>query len=319
MYASLSKSYQWNMMNSNNAITNRISTIMKDGAQVSPEQVATALKTIQNRIKSPIMNQLTDCLKSGKIIMVFADQIKVPLYLPFLVIQPSKGSYVGVVFLDHCECTMGEDEYNVDARKLRVSLESCYLAVRMYELDSANNTKLVQPALIRPATKIYTYSITECINRKFSIKLDQTVWNQCMYLFSRFFIGTTLGYNPDSTTMENYCLYNCINPDINAIRLVVDQFEPEDFTDISTLIKKIPSIPELRNRLGKLTVSGFIESYVNLYNAPMTLSMESFQYLVYNVISVLQTTYVNNYHMLKNIVGEDGSKLYAQLIAILAE
>ena len=96
-------------------------------------------------------------------------------------------------------------------------------------------------------------------------------------------------------------------------------FSPEDFENISTFITKLSSIPELKGRIGKLTVSGFVESYVNMYNAPMTLSLESFQYLVFNVISVLQTTYVNNYHMLKNIIGDDGSKLYAQLVAILAE
>lgn len=319
MYASLSKSYQWNMMNHNGAITNRVSEIMTKGDQITPNQISTALKTIQNRLRSPLMTQINDCLNKGRIVMVYADQIKIPLYLPFIVIQPSKNSYVGVVFMNQCECSPGETEYNVDQRKLKVSLESCYIALRMVEMDSVHNTKLIQPSIIRPAAKIYTYTITECINRKFSIKLDQTVYNQILFMVSKFFIGTTLGYNPDSATMENFCLYNCMNPDLRSIRLVSDQFKPEDFENIATFITKLASIPELKGRIGKLTVSGFVESYVNLYNAPMTLAMESFQYLVFNIISVLQTTYVNNYHMLKNITGDDGSKLYAQLIAILAE
>lgn len=319
MYASLSKSYQWNVMNNNGSVTNRVAEIMKNGVHVSPEQIISTLKAIQNRLKSPLMTQITDSLKSGRIIMLYADQIRIPLYLPFIIIQSSKSSYTGVVFLNHCECSMGETEYNVDARKLKAVLESCYLALRMVELDSVNNTKLIQPAIIRPATKIYTHTITECMNRRFSIKLDQMVYNQVIFMVSRFFIGTTLGYNPDSATMENFCLYNCVNPDLQSIRIVNDQFEPEDFENIATFITKLAKVPELMGRLGKLTVNGFIESYVNTYNAPMTLAMEAFQYLVFNIISVIQTTYVNNYHMLKNIVGDDGSKLYAQLIAILAE
>lgn len=319
MYASLSKSYQWNIMNHDNAITNRVAAAMKDGVQVNLEQVSSTLKIIQNRLRSPLMTQITESLKTGRIVMLYADQIKIPLYLPFLIIQPSKGSFVGVVFLNHCECAPGETEYNVDARKLKASLESCYLALRMVEMDSANNTKLIQPSIVRPATKIYAYSIIECLNKRFSIKLDQTVYNQVMFMISRFFIGTTLGYNPDSATMENFCLYNCTNPDLQSIRMVNDQFVPEDFENIATFITKLASIPELKGRLGKLTVSGFVESYINTYNAPMTLAMESFQYLVFNIISVLQTTYVNNYRMLKNIVGDDGNKLYAQLIAILSE
>lgn len=319
MYANLSNSYQWNMMNQKGFVTDRISDILKNGKQVSPEEVSMALNTIRNRLKSPIITQVLDSLKSGRINMVYAEQIKIPLYLPFIILQPSKSSFAGVIFLNQCECSPGENEYNVDARKLKVSLESCYLALRMIELDTAHNTKLVSPSIIRPATKIYAHTITECINRKYSIKLDQTVFNQVIYMVSRYFIGTVLGYNPDSTTMENFCMYNCMNPDLGSIRIVNDQFNQEDFKNIGTFITKLVSIPELQSRLGKLNVSSFIQMYVNLYNAPMTLALETFSYLVYNIIAVLNTTYINNYHMLKNIIGDDGSKLYAQLITILSE
>ena len=319
MYANLSNSYQWNMMNQKGFVTDRISDILKNGKQVSPEEVSMALNTIRNRLKSPIITQVLDSLKSGRINMVYAEQIKIPLYLPFIILQPSKSSFAGVIFLNHCECSPGENEYNVDARKLKVSLESCYLALRMIKLDTAHNTKLVSPSIIRPATKIYAHTITECINRKYSIKLDQTVFNQVIYMVSRYFIGTVLGYNPDSTTMENFCMYNCMNPDLGSIRIVNDQFNQEDFKNIGTFITKLVSIPELQGRLGKLNVSSFIQMYVNLYNAPMTLALETFSYLVYNIIAVLNTTYINNYHMLKNIIGDDGSKLYAQLITILSE
>lgn len=319
MYANLSNSYQWNMMNQNGSITNRISDILSNGRQVTPEEISTALNTIRNRLRSPLIVQIIDSLKNGRINMVYAEQIKIPLYLPFIVLQPSKGTYAGVVFLNHCECSPGENEYNVDSRKLKVSLESCYLALRMIELDTAHNTKLVSPSIIRPATKIYAHSVIECINRKYSVKLDQTVYNQVIYMVSRYFIGTVLGYNPDSATMENYCMYNCNNPDLGSIRIVNDQFSHEDFKNISTFITKLTNIPELQGRIGKLNVSSFIQMYVNLYNAPMTLALETFSYLVYNIIAVLNMTYVNNYHMLKNIVGDEGSKLYAQLITILSE
>jgi hypothetical protein len=138
-------------------------------------------------------------------------------------------------------------------------------------------------------------------------------------MVSRYFIGTVMGYNPDTATMENFCMYNCNNPNLASVRVVNDQFVPEDFRDISTFITKLVSIPELKGRIGKLNVSSFVQMYVNLYNAPMTLALENFSYLMYNIISVLNITYVNNYHMLKNIIGEDGSKLYSQLVAILSE
>ena len=125
------------------------------------------------------------------------------------------------------------------------------------------------------------------------------------------------GYNPDSETVENFCLYGLKNPDIGAIRIVNDQFQTEDFENFGKFLSKLVTIPELQGRIGKLNVNTFIQMYVSLYNAPMTLALEVFPYLVYNIMSVTQTTYVNNYHMLKNIVGEDGDKLYGYLVAIL--
>lgn len=318
MYASLSGSYQWNLMNQNGAVTNRIAEVLKEDKPVSPEQLATAFSTIRNRVKSPIMNQLMDSIKRGDIVMVFAEKIKIPLYLPFIVLQ-SSGKYTGVVFLDHCECTPGETEYNVDPRKLKVSLESCYFALRMMEMDSVHSTKLISPDIIRPASKIYTHSVIECINRKYSIKLDQVIYNQVSFMVSRFFIGTVLGYNPDTSVMENFCLYGLKNPEISTIRVVNDKFTPDDMKNISSFITKLAEVPELKGRIGKLNVSSFVQMYVSLYNAPMTLALEVFPYLVYNILSVLQTTYVNNYHMLKNIIGDDGNKLYGYLVAILPE
>ena len=322
MYASLSNSYQWNMMNQNNAITSRISEIMKEGTEVSHTQMESTFSSIRNRVRSPILTQLMDCLKNGSIRMVYCDKVKIPLYLPFIVIQAGKGSQVGIVFLNHCECIQGDSvdggwEYTADARKLKVSLESCYFALKIFELDSVNNPKLTSPAIIRPASKIYAHMVLECINRKYNIKLDQTVYNQLQFMVSRYFIGTVLGYNPDSNTMENYCLYNCMNPDLASIRTVNDQFEPEDLKDISTFITKLVSIPELQGRIGKLNLSSFIQMYVNLYNAPMTLALEVFPYLIFNILSVTNSTYVNNYHILKNIVGDDGNKLYGTLVSIL--
>ena len=320
MYASLGNSYQWNMMNGSGTIMERVADMIKNGQQIKPEEINSTLITIRNRIRSPLITQIQESLNTERIVMLYSDQIRIPLYLPFLVIQSSKTrSYTGIVFMNHCECSKGETEYNVDARKLKVALESCYLAIRMVELDSAHNTKLTSPAIVRPATKIYAHTVVECINRKYSIKLDQTIFNQVIYMVSRFFIGTTLGYNPDSSTMENFCLYNCTNPDLASIRSVSDQFSEEDMKDFSTFLTKLVSIQELKGRIGKLNMSSFVQMYVNLYNAPMTLSLEVFPYLVFNINSVLQSTYVNNYHMLKNIIGDDGSKLYAQLITILSE
>ena len=186
------------------------------------------------------------------------------------------------------------------------------MALKFVELNKS--PKLTAVNIVRPASKIYAFMVAECINRKHSIKLDPDTFNQVLFILSRFFIKTVMGATFDDEQLETYCLYNCTNPNLQAIRRVTDQFTDKDYENIATVLTKMASIPQLKNRLGKLTVSNFLESYINIYDAAMLLALENFSYFVYNVISVLNSTYVNNYHVLKQIVGKDGVSLYSALI-----
>ena len=129
-----------------------------------------------------------------------------------------------------------------------------------------------------------------------------------------YYIYTILGCkNLDEETLRNYCLYNCKSVDYIQLERIIGQFKPEDYVDISTYIKRLMTIDELHKRLAKLNITNFLESFINMYDASMLLGLEVFSYLLYNIISVNESTYVNNYQLLKNIVGEDGKKLYADV------
>lgn len=315
MYAQLSDSYEWRMLNKNGQVTERVQKMIAEGKSYSFQEIPTTFSILKNRVKSPIMTKLIEAVESGNIVMASNKDIRIPVYLPFILISTGAGKCKGIVFIDNCDTKYGEDELLLDARKLKVSLESCYFALQMFRLSAS--TKLHSPQIIRTATKMYTHIIGECINRKHSIKLDQDAYNKLIYLNSRYFIGTVLGFKTNPETMENYCLYNCLNADLVSIRRTVDTFEESDFKDISTYITKLSKTTDLQARLGKLTVSNFLESFINMYDSSMLLSLEVFPYFVYNIISVNEATYVNNYHILKNIVSDDGKKLYAALITSL--
>ena len=95
---------------------------------------------------------------------------------------------------------------------------------------------------------------------------------------------------------------------------ILSEFGDSDFDNIAVLINKIKTIPEFNKRLGDVTVSNFLESYINMYNASMLLGLEVFDYFLYNIISVNDSTYINNYPVLKNIVGQDGRKIYSDMV-----
>lgn len=315
MYAPLSASYQWSILNNNNAVTNRIVQLITEGQHVQLEHIPTAALAIKNRLKSPIIGKMMDAIKEGRLVMIYAPEIRVPLYLPFVLSMNENGVPVGYVFLNNLDASGSlETEINLSARKLMVSLESCYCALTFTTLGNAS--KLHSTAVLRAGSAIYSSMVSECINRKHSTKLDPLVFNSILYLASEYYVGTMIGCfgTLNEESLRNYCLYNCKTTDYYMLERVVSQFTQEDFKNIAAFIQKLTSVEELSKRLGRLTVSNFLESMINIYDATIMLGIENFNYFLFNIIAVKESTYQNNYQVLKNIVGDHGKKLYADII-----
>lgn len=317
MHNQLSNSYQWNMLNKDNRINLTVQSLAKAGESVTLDRMPTAASIIRNRMRSPILNDMIEAISDGKLILLFVpdNSVQVPAFLPFVTLQQDR-AFTAIVFLNLCGARLGDGgEILIDERKLKVSMESAYLAVQM--LDYTNSGKLQSANILKPSSKMYAYMITECINRKHSIKMDQSIFNAITYVVSKFFMKTVLGATTSEDSIDTYCMGNCSNPNPSLIHQYVDGFDDKDYQDISTLITKIAITPQMLSRVGKMTMSNFTESYINMYDAAALLAMEIYPYFVFNILSVNETTYANNYFHLKNIVGDDGKKLYATLTSTL--
>lgn len=312
MYASLSDSYEWKHLNSGGALDEKILKLIKTGEHVSPNRIPTAMLQIKNKLKSILMPDMLEAMEDGDLVLIYEPNIKIPIYLPFIVTAPGPHRRIGYVFINNLDASDTGEEIMLNARKLKVSMESCFISMKLNLLGESPKTKTT--AIIRTGSKIYSGIIAECINRKHSTKLDLVCHNSIIYTASMYYIYTILGCkNLDEETLRNYCLYNCKSVDYIQLERVIGQFKPEDYVDISTYIKRLMTIDELHKRLAKLNITNFLESFINMYDASMLLGLEVFSYLLYNIISVNESTYVNNYQLLKNIVGEDGKKLYADV------
>lgn len=313
MYATLADSFEWKHLNSGGALDEKIAKLISTGKVVTPNMIPTAMLQIKNKLKSVLMPEMLEAMENEDLYLIYEPSIKVPVYLPFIVSAPGPNRRVGYVFLNNLDASDTGDEIMLNARKLKVSMETCFIAMQISLLGNSPKTKTT--AIIRTGSKIYSSIISECINRKHSTKLDLVCHNSIIYTASMYYIHTMLGCkNLDEETLKNYCMYNCKSVDYIQLERVIGQFQQDDFKDISTYIKRLATINELHKRLSKLTVSNFLESFINMYDASMLLGLEIFNYLLYNIISVNESTYVNNYQLLKNIVGDNGKKLYADVV-----
>ena len=321
MYAQLGSSYQWRLLNQNDAMMNKINTILTEGTMILPDDIPSAILRLKNRNKSPITSQMMQAVMDGEIVLVYAPSVRIPLYLPFIVSQSGQNSFVCYVFLNNIVTSGNQKdsakEIEINDRQFKVVMEAAYLSLQIRKMGES--PKFRSTAIVKSGSKIYSGMVTECINRKHNIKLDQNLHNCILYLTTKYYIVGMLGIrNMDPDALQNYCLYNCKQFDILEMSKIVNQFTLEDFDNIGTFISKLTQVPETKKRLGTLTVTNFLESFINMYDTPMLLALEVFPYFLFNILAVNETTYQNNYQVLKNIVGDDGRKLYADLIVSLS-
>lgn len=319
MFNPLGNSYEWSIFNKNGQMSMLVQRAVTEGRRVSFKDMPVAHSRLRNRDRSPILNKIEDYIENGHIVMIYAAKpnLRIPVFLPFILMQG--GSIpTGIVFLDLCGAKIGDnDEVILDDRKLKVSLESCYAAIQFVLLQ--NSKRLENVNFLRNSAMVFSGIVSECINRKHSIKLSTEVYNPIIYVLNRFCIKTIMGSTAKEEAIETYCLYNILHADIVGIRKIADAFEESDYANISTLLQKMASVPELKSRIGKLTVSGFIENYINMYDSSMLLALEVYSYLFYNILSVKECTYINNYPVLKSIIGKNADDIYAYIIVNICE
>lgn len=319
MIAQLDSSYQWNLVNKGGHVQNIVIKAMTEGQVVTPEMMPTAMLKIKNKLKSIITSKVIECIDNGEITMIYTTTTRVPIYLPFILVRDNQNPNIckALVFLNACDASKSDDEINVDDRKLKVSLESAYFALKMFYMG--DSPKIRTSEFIRTCSRVYASIVTECMNRKHSIKLDPDIYNSIYYMVVKYFVFTVLGAKDMSPeALQSYCLYNCKSPNLNVINHVEGFFDDSSMSNIGEFIKTLTEVDVLSRRLKNLNVSNFIESYINMYNASMLLSLELLPYLIYNILAVNESTFINNYGMMKNIVGQDGKKIYASLITTLS-
>ncbi|WP_171567728.1 hypothetical protein, partial [Brevibacillus sp. MCWH] len=71
---------------------------------------------------------------------------------------------------------------------------------------------------------------------------------------------------------------------------------------------------ELSLKMDDLTVRGYLEKFISMYDASALLALEHFAYFIYNVISVVNGAYINNQYILEDIVEKYGPKLYVEMV-----
>lgn len=295
---SMSDSYVFNTINKHNIISTNILKSITSGENLSLEKdLPEALMMINRNFKYPLKSRVLELYGQGKIVLKFSPKdIKIPTSVPFVLYKDTSHHLKVIVFADIYTDKLSDGTYKTDAKKLYCMMEAAAIAlgyVENYRGLSTNTNIIVLGA------EIYSNMVMRVLNKKYSL-IDRNKVNTALFLAAKFYMISVLGLT-DSDTIAKYASKNIKNVNPIIIDNINTQFTDEDFKDISTFIQALAG-DRSGLGMGDLTVRGFIEAYINMYDSASILSLELFPYFMYNVVSVLNSAYINNQYVLEDMI-----------------
>lgn len=309
---SLNSTFIYNHLNKSNGITDNIAGLLSKGRVITTKELEEPLLIIMKNFKFPLKFKVMEAIEDGTIQMRYAVGTKLPTCLPFFLMNGEGNKIISVVSID-IYGTYNEDTNSVkiDPKKLYCMLESAYLARLVYMKQKQLVTR---STILSGGSEIYSAMFTKVLNKKYSLNIDKTKMHKVIFLASKFYLINILGL-VDSDIVFNYATKNCPNGNIYSLKEVNEMVDAKAFKDLESFIQCLKS-PELNLGFKDLTVRGYLEAFINMYEASNLLSLESFPYFLYNVISVTNGGYINNQYILEGIVGKLGSKIYNDLLML---
>jgi len=307
---SLEKTFIYTHLNRSNGLTNNIAGLLSNGIILTEKNLEEPFMIIMKNFKFPLKYKVMEDFKNGNIVLMYSTNTKLPTALPFFLTKNNEGRVVAVVSVNiYGSMNKETGDVTIDAKKLYCMMESAYLAKVCFFHDKQLSARNV---LLSNGSNIYSSMFARVLNKKYALNLDKTKLHKVLLLSSKFYLINILGL-PDNELVFNYAIKNCPNGNLYSLEETNNILAMKDYENLETFIKALTK-PELGLNFRDLTTHNYLEAFINMYDASNLLSLESFPYFVYNIVSVTNGAYINNQYVLEDIVGSSGAKIYNDIM-----
>lgn len=308
---SLEQSFVYKQMNQGNGISTAIGQVLTKGIRLTKENLEEAFLIINKNFKYPLKYKVMEEFNAGKIILMYSPpDVRIPTAMPFFLTRDGHGNVVSVIVVDlYGKMDPETKNVNIDPKKLYCVMEAAQLARTYYDHSMEIPKRNV---IITSGSSIYANMFTRVLNKKYALNVDRTKMHKVLLLASKFYMINVLGMADNEMTF-NYASRNCPNANLYSLKEANDILKPEDYLDLSTFIQALTKT-ELGLKMDDLTVRGFMEQYINMYDASTLFALEMFPYFMFTVVAVVEAAYLNRHFVLEDIVDKHGAKLYNDLM-----
>jgi hypothetical protein len=308
---SAESTFVYRNLNSGDAMSTAIMSVLQHGTPLGKSNLEEAFIIINKNFKYPLKLKVMEAVDNGIIRLVYSPQkTRIPTCLPFFLTKDNTGRVVAFVVVDlYGKMDEVTKTVTIDAKKLYTIMEAALLAIVFHERNREITKRNI---VITSGASIYSNLFTRVLNRKYALNVDKSKLQKVQFLASKFYMLNVLGLEDNEITL-NYALKNVVNGNIFQLKELNDIMKLEDYTDLSTFIQALVR-PELNLGFKDLTVRGYLESYITMYDGSALFALEVFPYFLYTVMSVVNGAYLNHQYVLEDIVEKHGAKIYTDLL-----
>jgi hypothetical protein len=269
------------------------------------EQIA----TIQRRFKYSSKSQVLDQFTAGNVIPIYDPKMFVPTFIPAWPAFVDKRIVTVVNLSSHAKESMN-DILEIEPKKLFGLLQAGSIIGGIIK----NENKIINNvSILKKAAKIYTRMFARCLDRLYSLSLEEIQADRASYCIAKFFLIYVVGKTDNETVkgIATSCIPN------NSPKSVFERLEGEYELDYTSFPGFIKDLSQVIPSLGTLSLRAFVEAWSRMYGDSTFLSIESFQYFAVNIFSAATSSALNNEGIINNLAGKDVSELYQEFFRII--
>jgi|HigsolmetaAR203D_1030402.scaffolds.fasta_scaffold02397_6 hypothetical protein len=308
---SAESTFVYRNLNSGDALSLAVLNIIQNGIPLTKINLEEAFIIINKNFKYPLKLKVLEAVEDGTIRLIYSPaKTRVPTCLPFFLTKDQSGKIVAFVLVDlYGRLNPDTMVVNIDPKKLYTIMEAALLAITYHQRHREISKRNI---IITNGALIYSNMFARVLNKKYALNADKSRLHKVQFLASKFYMLNVLGLEDNDITL-NYALKSVPNGNVFQLREVNSAFDDKNYEDLGTFIKGLTD-PNLNLGLKDLTVRGYLEAFITMYDGSALFALELFPYFVYTVNSVINGAYLNNQYVLEDIVDKHGAKIYVDLI-----
>lgn len=299
--STLSDSYIFGEFNKAQTMTARIAEAFKNGVKLNQSHIEEQILQIKRTHISPIADSVLTAFETGRIILVYSKDIRVPKAIPFIITKMNNKNHALIFVnnygsLSNNGVASGGELLSISMKDLYVLMEGAFLALSYYDNPMKFKRSI---ALMRFTNSVYTEMWSRILNKECALSMDLELFNQVTFSVSKFYLDRV--WELENKELEfNYACSEIQNPNKVTLKLIDDQYSNANIKSIDDLFTFLRNIsPRIQS---KVNTRYMLECYINMYRDTAILGIDTFPYLLFSITCSYMGSFIVNQPLINDIM-----------------